>query len=333
MIRIGIDLMGSDSCPSVLFKGVERAFQVLLEQKEKRSVQLHVYHTKQALTQHPPLFHEKETVSQSSIFTTLVPNFIEMQEPPLRAIRQKREASSQKMLQDLRDGKIDAAISAGNTGALIAGSAVLLQSLPNIHRPALLAIIPSENGGIATLDVGGFVEPKTEHLVQFAKMGAAYQRAVKGIDLPKVGLLNIGAEQVKGTGRVQEAFVALQKEEKISFLGNIEGKDLFHKGVDVIVTDGFTGNVFLKTVEGVSNYLLDRIHVLFEGEDEKKTIAAFVDQAQNQAYTGAIVVGVQGLVIKCHGNSCADSMANAIVGAKDLIDQKIISKISCNIIE
>jgi glycerol-3-phosphate acyltransferase PlsX len=311
-MRIGVDLMGSDSSPTLLFEGVQRAQQALGD-----AVSFRLYATQEVAP----------TVEEEGIAVEVVPTFISMEENPLAAVRSKKDASVMRMLRDLAEGAIDVAISAGSTGALITASTVLLPRLPTIHRPALLAILPSEKGGIATLDVGGFIEPRVEHLVQFARLGVAYQRAVGKKDNLQVGLLNIGSEELKGTERAQNTYAALQKLQEngeASFVGNVEGRAVFESGIDVLVTDGFTGNIFLKTVEGVSEYLFDQLHSLVQDKNALSSIEQFAKKTRYDAYAGALVAGVEGLVIKCHGRSTAAAMSNAIQGAAELHSQAII---------
>lgn len=314
-MRIGVDLMGSDSSPMLLFEGVQQAKKTV-----GSDVVFHLYATKDVVA----------FIKDQDLVVNEVPDFILMKENPLEAVRRKRNASLMCMMRDLADGTIDVAISAGSTGALITASTVLLPRLPGVRRPGLMAVLPSKGGGIAALDVGGFVEPRLEHLVQFARWGAAYQMIMKNVTTPRVALLNIGSEELKGTQRVQLLYSSLQQiheKGQIEFVGNVEGRSVFESGIDVLVADGFTGNIFLKTVEGVSEYLLDQLHALLGDSQATDSIARFAKQTRYDAYAGALVAGMEGLVIKCHGRSTARAMSSAILGAVELYCCRLIPQL------
>lgn len=248
------------------------------------------------------------------------PEVIGMDEHPLLALRRKRNASMSIGLRLLKDGKIDALVSAGNTGALVTSAKMILSTLPGILRPCLLALMPTKKNPVAVLDVGANVEVKASHLVQFATIGAAFQRT-RGIDNPSVGLLNIGSEAIKGTSELRLAYNALQtKPNRFRFAGNIEGKTVFDGDVDVLVTDGFTGNVFLKTAEGIASLILDKIHA--PSTETKK-----FQSLHYAEYPGALLAGVKGIVIKCHGYSTPKAFTNAVLGAIDLAKMRFVQKL------
>ncbi len=255
---------------------------------------------------------------------------IEMDDAPLTAIRHKKNSSMVTGMRQLRDGGLDAFVSAGNTGALIASGAILLPMLPGVERPALLAMLPTRKGFVAVVDVGGNVSCKPAHLVQFARMGAAYLRSYGVTRTPTVGLLNIGEESQKGTPEARQAYEMLQEacsgndleQAGMTFLGNIEGREVFQGKVDVLVTDGFTGNIFLKASEGVSFFILDYLQDAFaEDPDPRldnviKTLQSIVDYDE---YPGAIVSGVDRILIKCHGSSSSRAMRKGLMGARQLL--------------
>ena len=248
------------------------------------------------------------------------PEVIGMDEHPLLALRRKRNASMSIGLRLLKDGKIDALVSAGNTGALVTSAKMILSTLPGILRPCLLALMPTKKNPVAVLDVGANVEVKASHLVQFATIGAAFQRT-RGIANPTVGLLNIGSEAIKGTSELRLAYNELQtKPNSFRFAGNIEGKTVFDGDVDVLVTDGFTGNVFLKTAEGIASLILDKIHA--PSTETKK-----FQSLHYAEYPGALLAGVKGIVIKCHGYSTPKAFTNAVLGAIDLAKMKFVQKL------
>lgn len=233
--------------------------------------------------------------------------FIEMEENPLTALRKKKEASICVGLRHLKSKSLDAFVSAGNTGALVSASKMTLGTFAGILRPALLALMPTKKRAVAVLDVGANVAVKSKHLIQFAHLGMAYQEA-RGIAKPKVGLLNIGSEASKGTEEIRLAYKELLKLE--NFAGNIEGTAVFNGEVDVLITDGFTGNIFLKTAEGIANLVLDRLHAHIP--EELGDLKRHLHYAE---HPGALLSGVKGIVVKCHGYSTPEAFANGIRGA------------------
>lgn len=291
-MRIGIDLMGSDRSPAVLFKAIEQAAE------EFPLVDLVVFVTQVALDEillgspaHFPL-------RRGHLEFQIASDVIEMQDEPLLAIRQKKNSSLALGIKFLRKRYLDGFISAGNTGALIAGATLSLPLLPGIKRPALLATLPTEKGNVAIIDVGGTVSCKACHLVQFALLAMAYQRCCEGIKQPRVGLLNIGVESRKGTSEVRQAYQLLEElaqRKEMLFVGNVEGREVFQGAVDVLVTDGFTGNVLLKTSEGVSSFILQQIHqALLEvlPEQWQAILRDLHNQFDYEEYNGAIICGV-----------------------------------------
>lgn len=257
--------------------------------------------------------------------------FITMEDHPLNALRRKKEASLSVGLRALKAGKIDAFISAGNTGSLVTGAKITLGILPGILRPALLAHMPTKKEPVIVLDVGANVQVKASHLVQFALLGTAFAKS-KGIKKPSVGLLNIGSEAGKGTSEIRLAYQELKTfpHAPFQFAGNIEGKSVFDGEVDVLITDGFTGNVFLKTGEGIASLILDRFETLLPSTEYRKLgpqirdLSSYLHYAE---YPGAVLVGVQGHVIKCHGYSTPRAFLNAVKGAVQLVHSNFISQI------
>jgi glycerol-3-phosphate acyltransferase PlsX len=323
--------MGGDTSAALLFSGVLEAAKKLAG----RPVSLVAYAIKDQL---PELIRMRDQalVSEGLVSFHEAEEEITMEDTPVQAIRRKKNSSMLLGLQDLAQEKLQAFISTGNTGALVGGSILLLGKLPNIHRPALMALLPTPGGGTAVLDVGGIVEPKVEYLVQYAKMGAAYQQCRLGISEPIVGLLNIGTESKKGTGPAREAYQLLEQacaesvSPKMSFKGNVEGKELFTGVVHVLVTDGFTGNVFLKTIEGVSSCILDQLKNMFElggGLLFEWLFSKFTKLISYDEYPGALVAGVDRIVIKCHGYSSPKAMSSAVLGAANLVEKDLIAQL------
>lgn len=248
---------------------------------------------------------------------------ITMEVDPLWAVRHQKGASLTTGIRLLQEKQIDGFVSAGNTGALIASSALQLRTLPGVSRPALIAALPTEQGSVAVIDVGGNISYKAHHLMEFACMGAAYQRVYEGIEQPTVGLLNIGTESKKGTAKLREAYHLLEQKESVHFVGNVEGREVFEGKVDVLVTDGFTGNVFLKAAEGVSSFIFTTV--------KKEYPTAVLDTLEKKfhhaEYPGALVCGVEGVVVKCHGDASTKAMLNAIKGAVRAVRQHLVTRI------
>ncbi len=318
--RIGVDLMGSEQAPDVYFAALADVTRDLDDPDT-----LVAFGTPEVLAR---LEADSSRLSARMQRLSLVPcpEVIEMDDSPLSAIRHKKNSSMVTGIRQLRDGELHAFVSAGNTGALVASGTIMLPMLPEVERPALLAMLPTRRGYVAVIDVGGNVSCKPQHLVQFAKMGAAYLRSYGLNHAPVVGLLNIGEESKKGTTEARQAYEMLQEacneQSQMVFAGNIEGREVFQGKVDVLVTDGFTGNIFLKTSEGVSYFILEYLQDAFSEDPDPRldsvirTLHAIVDYDE---YPGAIVSGVDRILIKCHGCSSSRAMRKGLLGARDLL--------------
>lgn len=336
-MRIGIDILGSDTSPVTLFQAVLQAAERYPE------VRFLVFSTKDYAEKifsntsrvYPCRSHSRRPyhLSKNFIEFDIVNEAIEMDDDPLLAVRKKKHSSLMCGIKSLKKNFIDAFVTPGNTGALIAASTLSLPFLPGIKRPALLTTLPTEIGHVVLLDVGGNVSCKAEHLVQFAKLGEAYQKSYAKINNPRIGLLNIGVESQKGTLEVRRCYQLLQElrnEGKINFIGNIEGKDIFRGDVDVVVTDGFTGNVLLKTSEGVSSFMLQKLNgALQDLSDIQRTqiCREFMRQFDSEEYPGAVVCGLDRIVVKCHGKSSLKSFYQSISGAITLVQNEFLRQI------
>lgn len=330
-MRIGIDLMGSDTAPQVLFDAVLKAQEHL-----NASTTLVVFATPdvvKALT-------SCKSSHQALIEFVPVQEEILMQDDPITAIRHKKRSSLVLGLKALKKNRIDAFVSAGNTGALLSAATLSIPKLPGIHRPALLATLPTRKDPMVVIDVGGNVSCRANHLVQFAYMGAAYQRCLLGIECPRVGLLNIGVESKKGTAEVRQAYQMLKEEcqelvirglqPTLHFFGNVEGRDVFEGNVDVLVTNGFTGNVLLKSVEGVSSFIFDSLYSASKNaasEQFEKSLNNLYRYFNYAEYPGAIICGIDGIVIKCHGEASLQAFYTSIMGAYRLVEERLIARI------
>jgi glycerol-3-phosphate acyltransferase PlsX len=304
-ITIGIDLMGSDTAPEDLYRA---ALQL-----QEEGLEADIF-----------FFASEEVQGELDPTLSIVasPDVITMDDDPLQAVRRKKESSLCQGIDYLHKKKIDAFVSAGNTGALLIAAKTTLKPLPGIDRPALLALLPTKKEPVAVLDVGANVTLKPEHIFQFATMGIAYQKS-RGIESPTVGLLNIGAEAQKGTPQLREAYTKLEtmNRDSMVFVGNVEGKRVFQGDIDVVVTDGFTGNVFLKTAEGVAAFILEQL-------PEPTNLRHRLNPTD---YPGAILCGVDGIVVKCHGDTSPVAFMNSIKVALRLVQHQFLEKINQNL--
>jgi len=245
---------------------------------------------------------------------------VAMDESPALALRSKKDSSMRVAINLVKDGTASACVSAGNTGALMATARFVLKTLPGVDRPAIISTLPAIKGHTHMLDLGANVDSTAEHLFQFAVMGSVLTRAVENIDRPTVGLLNIGSEEMKGNERVKEAALLLTDSTNINYVGFVEGDDIFKGTVDVVVCDGFVGNVALKTCEGVAKMLSSSLKEEFLRTPLTKLAAlcakpvlnAFRAKYDPRNYNGASFVGLTGIVVKSHGGADEHSFETAI---------------------
>lgn len=278
-------------------------------------------------------FQKAYQISEHQLQTIVTEEIIEMDDDPLHAIRKKKNASMCLGMQLIKEKKLDALVSTGNTGALIASAKTTLPMLSGISRAALITLLPTQKDPVAVIDVGANIECTPEHLVNFAKMGVAYQKS-RGIAKPTVGLLNIGTEEKKGRRELRETYQLLQNfnPDESPFLGNVEGKEVFTGGINVLVTDGFTGNVFLKTAEGISSFILDTMR-------KNKGLIPFskplLKRLERELYSaespGAILCGVDGIILKCHGDATAESLKHGFQAALTLIQNNFLAKLKAEL--
>jgi glycerol-3-phosphate acyltransferase PlsX len=324
MITIALDAMGSDSAPRPEVEGAilaSREFEVrvlLIGQPPA---------LKTELARHSKRGAEIEIVPASEV--------IAMGDPPLQAYRKKKDSSMHVAARLVKSGDAAAMVTAGNTGAAMATARFLLGMLPSVDRPALAAPFPTARGGTSVLlDVGANVDSRPAHLVQFAVMGENYYRTIFGTKKPRIGLLSIGEEESKGNELVRETFARLKKT-PLNFVGNVEGKEIFAGDVDVIVCDGFIGNVALKISEGVAQHiggmlkkalnstLSAQVGAMFS----RSAFQEFKRQIDYSEYGGAPLLGVRGVTVIGHGRSNANAVKNAIRVATELVRSKVGEKI------
>ena len=273
----------------------------------------------------PP--HEHLLIQHASQIVT-------MDEAPAQALRGKKDSSMRVAINLVKAGEADAAVSAGNTGALMATGRFVLRMLPGIDRPAICTAIPASTGHTYMLDLGANIDSTSEHLYQFAVMGSELVRAIDGIEKPRIGLLNIGSEDIKGNEQVKAAHEAI-KQGELNYIGFVEGDDIFHGDVDVVVCDGFVGNVALKTSEGLAKMLSQELKAGYTKSIFTKIAAlisypvlkAFRDRFDHRRYNGASFLGLKGIVIKSHGGADSLAFANAIGIARKAVMEKVPDRI------
>ncbi len=264
------------------------------------------------------------------------PDIVAMDENPVIALRKKQQSSLWKSIELVRDGAAEAVVSAGNTGAMVAIGRHLLDTLPNIRRPAMCAPLPGDNGDTYMLDLGANVDCRPEELLQFALMGSALVSCLKPTIVPRVALLNIGDEAGKGSELVKQAAELLSASDAINFTGFVEGFDLFSNKADVIVCDGFVGNVALKVCEGTASYISrqlkgkfrDSWYGMLSGVFVQPLLKEFKRDINPDHYNGAALLGLSGVVVKSHGSSSEISFQSAIRHAAQSIEQNLPDRIS-----
>ena len=260
---------------------------------------------------------------------------IETAEPPVMAIRKKKDSSIVKALHMVKEGVCDAYVSAGSTGATLVGGQVIVGRIKGVERPPLAPLIPTEKGCALLIDCGANVDARPSYLVQFAKMGSIYMENIMGVKNPRVGIVNIGAEEEKGNALVKETFPLLKNCPDINFVGSVEARDIPAGAVDVAVCEAFVGNVILKTYEGVGLTLIKKVKAGMMSSLRSKIGALLVKPALKstlkefdlEQYGGAPMLGLKGLVVKTHGSSKANEIKNSILQCIAFSEQKINEKI------
>lgn len=325
-MKIALDAMGGDFSPRNPVAGAVQALRdftdvsiIFVGDEEQVRAQL-VKHDTAGLESRISFRHASQVV--------------EMSENGLESVRRKKDSSVSRAIDLVKNGEADAVVSAGHTGALVAAATIKLRTLPGIDRAGLGVLIPAQGGVFLLIDGGANLDPSPEHIVGFAVMGSVYYQSILGIPQARVGLLNIGTEPSKGTDFCRRCYELL-KAAPILFVGNIEGHSIFKKPVEVVVCDGFTGNIFLKTVEGLAKSMVSWI------KDElgksplrmagallcKGAFAAVKQRTSTDEYGGTPLLGVNGICIKAHGNSSPHALRNAIRAARTAVDLRINTRI------
>ena len=324
-IKVAVDGMGGDNSPSEIVKGSVDAIN--------ECDRLKVYLTGPTETLKAEL--SKYTYNSDQLEIVEAPEVIEVSEAPVLAIRRKKESSIVKGLNLVKNKQCDAFVSAGSSGAVLAGGTLIVGRCKNVERTPLAPVIPTSKGCALLIDCGANVDARPSHLLQFAKMGTVYMENIIGVKNPTVGIVNIGAEEEKGNALVKETFPLLKNCPDINFIGSVEAREIPLGGADIVVCEAFTGNVILKMYEGVAKALMkevkkgmmsnlrSKIGALLVKPALKKTLKQF-DLAD---YGGAPLLGLNGLVIKTHGSSEAIEIKNSILQSVKFKDEQITEKI------
>ncbi len=321
-MKIIVDVMGGDNAPLELVKGACRAY-------EETGVDLLLVGNKEEIER----VADEENLDISHFEILDAKETVEMTDDPLMVVRKKTESSMIKGLKALADGQGDAFVSTGNTGALFTSATLVVRRIKGVKRAGIGTVLPLKNP-VLLLDSGANVVVEPQYLETFAVMGSIYMKSIFGIENPRVGLLNNGSEECKGTELQIAAYELLSKNENINFVGNIEGNSLTADTCDVIVTDGFTGNILIKTIEGMGKLLLGSLKDVFMANAKtkisallvKKQLGAMKKKFDSSEYGGAPFLGLRRPVIKAHGNSKAKAFASAIKQAQSFAEAGIAEK-------
>ncbi len=329
-VSIAVDAMGGDHAPDIV---VDAAIMAM---EQEPNIILTLFGNE-------AMINDKlngRSYDQNRLHIINATENIDNNESPVLAIRRKKDSPIVKGLRYVKEGHADAFVSAGSTGAVLAGGTLIIGRIKGIERPALGSFIPTANGVTLLMDCGANVDSKPMYLYQFAKMGSSYSQSFTGKSKPTIGLLNVGDEEKKGNSLTKETYALLKQDTSLNFIGNIEGRDIALGKADVIIADGFTGNLILKHTEGLAMFLLTQIKqaitstwyskigaLLIKGP-LKKMLKSF-DYTE---YGGAPLLGLEGLVVKAHGSSDAKAFKNAILQCKTFSDEDVNKKIKQQLI-
>ena len=316
MVKIAVDMMGGDDAPGIVLDAVKKAVE---DFKDLEII----------------LFGDESQYNLSHVRIEFrhCTEKIEMEDEPVRAIKRKKDSSMVKMAEAVKSGEADGCVSAGNTGALMSAGLFIVGRIKGVARPALVVTLPTTDGkGFVFLDVGANADAKAEHLLQYAQLGNIYAQKIRGIQNPSVSLLNIGTEAAKGNSLTKKAYDLFEKNQSFNFTGNIEAKTLMDGNVDVVVTDGYTGNMVLKNLEGtaksIGKMLKETIMSSFKnklaGAVLKKDLETFAKKMDYSEYGGSVLLGLDGTVVKAHGSSNAKAFYSAIRQAKIAGEENIV---------
>ena len=331
-MKIIVDAMGGDNAPQAVVEGAVAA-------AKEYGVDI-VLVGKQEIVE--SLVKKNGGVPGDRISIVNASEVVDMEDDPTTVLRSKKDSSMSVALHLLKDGGGDACISAGSTGALLTGATLIVKRVHGIRRAAMAPVMPNGNRGALLIDCGANVECTAEYLLQFAYMGSFYAKNILGVENPRVALLNVGAEDTKGGELQHEAFAVLKEAGdagNINFIGNIEAKDAYFNAAEVIVTDGFSGNVMLKTIEGTAKFLMTNLKDAFMSSGKTKIAALLMkDKLEDlkkildpSEVGGTALLGISKPVIKAHGSSDARAIKNAIRQAVDFVNAGVAEEIAQNI--
>lgn len=323
-MRIALDAMGGDNAPDSNIQGAVMA-------AKEMDIKIFLLGDKDVINKKlKEIKYNKDNIDVIHCSET-----IENEETPVKAVRTKKDSSLVVGLNMIKEGKADAFVSAGSTGAILAGGLFILGRIKGIDRPALTGVFPTKGKGSVLLDLGANAECKPKNLDQFALMGSIYAKNILSVDNPTVALVNIGSEAEKGNELYKTAHELMKNNESYNFVGNIEARDIPDSEIDVIVCDGFTGNIILKMTEGVvskmmgliKNAILSDIKSKVAGLLLKKSLKNIKKSLDSEEHGGVLLLGVNGILIKAHGSSSSKAIKNAIKQAKKFHDSQSVNKI------
>ncbi len=327
---VALDAMGGDNAPEEMVKGAMEAM------KKTSDIKIILLGKEELIKEHL----SKYMYNEEKLVVINADEVIETEEPPVNAIRKKKNSSIVVGMNLVKNNEADAFVSAGSSGAILVGGQVIVGRIKGIERPPLAPLIPTKKGVSLLVDCGANVDARASHLLQFARMGSIYMKNVVGIDNPRVAIVNVGAEEEKGNALVKETFPLLKNATDINFIGSIEAREIPAGYADVIVCEAFVGNVILKLYEGLGATLISKIKEGLMSTFMSKIGALLIKKAlkntlktfQTEEYGGAPLLGLNGLVVKTHGSSKAVEVSNSILQCITFKEQKINEKIKENLL-
>lgn len=324
MMKIAVDAMGGDNAPKAIVEGV------MLAKKEFPDIEFQLYGKEEEI--------KKFVDDETNIKIIHTDEKINSDDEPVKAIRRKKQASMVLAAQAVKNGEADAIFSAGNTGALLAAGLFIVGRIKGIERPGLMSTLPvmGKEAGFDMLDLGANAENKAEHLLQYGILGSFYATHVRGLDKPRVGLLNNGTEETKGSEVTKKAFELLQGEKSINFIGNVEARELLNGAADVVVTDGFTGNAVLKSIEGTALNMMALLKNAILDSGTKGKVGAFFlkdslrslkNEMDYSKYGGAVLFGLKAPVVKTHGATGPEAVAYTIKQIHTMLETDVVGRL------